>query len=402
MRAELICTRITPKDADKKFHIRVHSSYSRPAILCVLFLIGISTALGQHRVDKRSLDAALKTVKDRSIAPLRFPTYFPFPPGSTAKEKRRTVYASVLADADSFELDLCFSRQTCHSAYFYAEISAEKITPRSEEPAYDRKLKLAKGITGYFSQSSCGASCAPESITWDEGEYRYTVFLEVSGNVNTITRFVNSAINNAGLNTDPPRTKAEEFASVDAFLKATLKSGDKKDLEANGDLNGDGLADWAGLIERKREPPFREKDMETDRTVQLYILLRRPEGNFAVSGRSKESGTFGIGSLYFEDLRIERSALYLQLNGGARYRSVSQFKLYKGEWRLIGWEEQEITSEPSDDVFKSSRKDRNLLTGTVIESRQTGDRTRIIRRTKKKFPRILLREFDLYGASELA
>jgi hypothetical protein len=180
-----------------------------------------------------------------------------------------------------------------------------------------------------------------------------------------------------------------------------LKTEDISLLDAKGDLNGDGREDWAGLIQRKKEPRFREDGRDTAQTVQLYVLFRQPQGHFVVAARSKESGTFGLGGLYFEELRIEGSSLYLQLNSGAKYRSISQFKLYRGEWRLIGWDEMEITSEPSDEVFKSSRKDRNLLTGMVIESRQTDERTRIIRRYKKAFPRVLLRDFDLYGSDAI-
>src|SRR5688572_16979063 len=125
-------------------------------IILILILLGISAVSGQFRVDKRSLDAAVKTLKEQTSAPLKIPTYFPFPAGSSAKEKRRPLYASgVTAGPETFGLNFCFSRETCHSAYFYAEISAEKITSETEAPSFDKKLTLAKGIAGYFAKSSC-------------------------------------------------------------------------------------------------------------------------------------------------------------------------------------------------------------------------------------------------------
>src|SRR3712207_3288424 len=42
-----------------------------------------------------------------------------------------------------------------------------------------------------------------------------------------------------------------DFSSIDAFLKSTLKGEGQLSVEAKGDLNGDGLEDWAGVINRQ-------------------------------------------------------------------------------------------------------------------------------------------------------
>ena len=156
----------------------------------------ILTGLAQQKVDQKSLDLAIKTIREQTTIPLKLPTIFPYSLGSSAKQRRQPVYAKVLASDDSFELDLCFSKDSCHGWFFYAEISAEKITPQTEKEGFDKTVKLARGITGYFSESSCGASCAPDSLSWDQDGYRYIVFLDASDNPKTITKFVNSAINN--------------------------------------------------------------------------------------------------------------------------------------------------------------------------------------------------------------
>ncbi len=46
-----------------------------------------------------------------------------------------------------------------------------------------------------------------------------------------------------------------DFSSIDAFLKSTLKGEDRLSVEARGDLNSDGLEDWAGVIERHKPDP---------------------------------------------------------------------------------------------------------------------------------------------------
>jgi hypothetical protein len=191
--------------------------------------------------------------------------------------------------------------------------------------------------------------------------------------------------------------QSQTFESVEAFLKSTLKDGDKLEFEAKGDLNGDGLADWAGLIQRKKVPPFKdEEEGETDETVQIYILLQQKQGSYQIAEKSKETGIFGAGNNYFEALEIKKSSLFLQLNSTA-YASFSQFRLHNGKWRLVGWREFKLNVE-SD---KSLETDRNLLTGTVIEKRQTGNRKPIIKRYKKKFPRVLLKDFNLFGWNDI-
>ena len=189
--------------------------------------------------------------------------------------------------------------------------------------------------------------------------------------------------------------------NVEEFLKSTLKAEDRLDVDATGDLNGDRLADWAGVISRKKAPPFVEDGMATDRTLQLYVLLQQKQGGYVVAEKSKETGIFGLGGNYVENLEIKRSSLYLQVNGSARYMSISQFRLDRSEWRLIGSKNITIYSEPDDEVFKNFEKDRNLLTGTVIETRRNGNRKPAVKRYKKKFPRVLLKDLNLFGWNDI-
>ena len=182
--------------------------------LVILFLLlagtGFYRVSAQQRVNKNSFDAAVKKLRETTRVPLRLPTVFPYPPDAAAAEKRKTVYAiEPTANTDSFEFDLCYSRTTCHSAYFYAEISGEKLSENPEK-LFGKEVGLARGITGYFQESSCGASCAPDSISWDQDGYRYTVFFNVGDDVKTLVDFVNSAVNNDSL----IETGAAGFPSV--------------------------------------------------------------------------------------------------------------------------------------------------------------------------------------------
>jgi hypothetical protein len=176
-----------------------------------------------------------------------------------------------------------------------------------------------------------------------------------------------------------------EFYTTDAFLKATLKGEDKLNIETRGDLNGDGLEDWAGVIERKRPDHVS--------TSQLYVLLRLAQGGYRVAEKSKEAEMAANGCCYIEDLEIKQSSIYIQNNaksGDIRETTTHQFKLRQGEWRLIGVRLFHL--DMSTDA--STETDINLLTGSVIEKKQKGENKPITRNRHQKFATSLLKDFD--------
>jgi hypothetical protein len=178
-----------------------------------------------------------------------------------------------------------------------------------------------------------------------------------------------------------------DFPSIDAFLKSTLKGEDKLGAEARGDLNGDGLEDWAGVIHRQ--------PAGSPQTYQLYVLLRSGQ-SYRVAEKSKEAPVAGAGCCWVEDLRISRASIYIQNNAktaSTMEAATHQFKLYKGEWRLVGVKIF-YTDQGSD---ASTDTDMNLLTGEVIEKKQKGESRPATRRRRQKFSTHLLKNFDFYN-----
>lgn len=175
---------------------------------------------------------------------------------------------------------------------------------------------------------------------------------------------------------------------MDVFLKSTLKGEDRLYLEARGDLNGDGLEDWAGVLERKKS--------DSSSTTQLYVLLRLPQGGLRVAEKSKEQKIAGMGCCWVEAVEIRQSSIYIQNNSKTHvtmHAAFHQFKLYQGEWRLIGVRDYYLDHDPgSEDA--SVETDMNLLTGSVIEKRQEGDNKPVIKSRRKKFATYLLKDFD--------
>ena len=176
-----------------------------------------------------------------------------------------------------------------------------------------------------------------------------------------------------------------EFATVAAFLKQTLTSADSLSVDAKGDLNGDGLEDWSGLILRGNTGP--------SQTSQLYVLLQQAHGGYRVAEKSRAEAISGMGCCWTEDVRINRSSVYIQNNAKTAptmEAATHQFKFYRNEWRLIGVKIYYINF--ITDI--STEKDMNLLTGLVIEKRWKSDKNLTTKRSKKKFGRFLLKDFD--------
>ena len=186
-----------------------------------------------------------------------------------------------------------------------------------------------------------------------------------------------------------------EFPSTDAFLKSTLKEKSSLSVEAKGDLNGDGRADWSGVVRREKGDFLS--------TYQLFVLVQLPGGGYRVAETSTEAEIPGMGCCWVEDLRIGRSSIYIQNNAktaATMEAATHQFKLYHGQWRLIGVRIYYIDHSSNT----STETDVNLLTGLVIEKKQKGERRPTITRRSKKFALRLLKDFDFlngFGIDEL-
>jgi hypothetical protein len=176
-----------------------------------------------------------------------------------------------------------------------------------------------------------------------------------------------------------------DFPGLDVFLKSIVKGEDKVILEASGDLNGDGLKDWAGVINRQKS--------KLSRTDQLYVLLRRREGGYRLAEKSAEEDIGGMGCCWVENLKIDRSSIYLQTNAksvSTMEATTHQFRLYKGAWRLIGIRIYYIDLSSDTDT----ETHMNLLTGSVIEKKKKGKNKPRISSRRKEFAIHLLKDFD--------
>lgn len=173
-----------------------------------------------------------------------------------------------------------------------------------------------------------------------------------------------------------------EFNNIDSFIKSFKKA--KIAFEAEGDLMGKGRTDWAGIIL-----------LEDENETQIYILEKLKSGNYAIVEKSQTRiAAWGTGNFIFEGIEIKNKSLFIdhsyhygqyQCSGNV----ISQFKLYKNIWRMIGVKSDEVCGCTGIRVFS----DTNLITGNAIVSKSYENGKKHNRHFKTKPKLILFKDF---------
>jgi hypothetical protein len=138
--------------------------------------------------------SVLAEVKARTNISLLLPSELPKP---LSNAKHATVDE---VKADQYGV-LLYYELGVGDAGFAASFLAKKNAPYSpRELANVQKVKLAGGIVGFFRPVSCGGSCAPANLWWEQGGVLYQIQLELPSTIrdknqqSIITKIANSAI----------------------------------------------------------------------------------------------------------------------------------------------------------------------------------------------------------------
>lgn len=110
--------------------------------------------------------------------------------------EHRKLFSEGRGRANRYEFEIgavrnCGTATACHVAGFRAR--------RAGKPSNTKKVKLAKGRSGYFRPTRCGASCGAPSLEWVQDGVLYEVEAKL-GTQRTerkiLVRLANSAIRN--------------------------------------------------------------------------------------------------------------------------------------------------------------------------------------------------------------
>lgn len=117
--------------------------------------------------------------------PVVLPTYVP-------NDGQSPVYAVLeSATPSQYSVILGYS-EDCQggTACRLGTVTAESAT---STPLAGEKVGLVNGVTGYFTEATCGANCSDATLSWEQNGNRYTVGIK-AGEVETLVKMANSAI----------------------------------------------------------------------------------------------------------------------------------------------------------------------------------------------------------------
>jgi len=152
-------------------------------------------ALGQNG-DTKPVDKILRPVllkiKTQGHAPVFLPSRLP----STINVNEIHVVDGE-GKPDGWEISL-FYKAGCGDACFVGFFEAKRGEKVSKEDA-DKTVRLAKGITGYYTARSCGGSCTPPQIESMHAGVLYTIQFNVNGKTKRLDEAAMIALANSAI-----------------------------------------------------------------------------------------------------------------------------------------------------------------------------------------------------------
>lgn len=140
------------------------------------------------------LAPVVKVVKAKSQAPVLLPSELPQPFAEAKNARVDEVSEYRYAISLYYKLGV---GDSAFAAYFAAN-ARPKYAPK--DLGNVREVKLSRGLVGYFRSVSCGGSCAPANLWWEEDRALYQIQLKLSPTLSesdqqkTITAVADSAI----------------------------------------------------------------------------------------------------------------------------------------------------------------------------------------------------------------
>ena len=136
----------------------------------------------------------LAGVKAKTTVPILLPTELPKP----FSDAEHAIVDK--ATADEYAVNLYYKSGEGNAGFAASFMATTNPDYSPQELPNVRQVKLAGGITGFFREVSCGGSCAPANLWWEQGSVLYQIQLKLPSTLRdkkqlkTITAVADSAI----------------------------------------------------------------------------------------------------------------------------------------------------------------------------------------------------------------
>lgn len=139
-----------------------------------------------------ALQPLVTTLKSKTQIPILLPGFI------REVDANKPFYASIEeASATKYQVNIGAEPDCNAGACYVGTVTGEKV--KAGDPALKgTTVKLNSGITGYFVDYGCGASCSSASLSWQQNGTRYIMELK-AGLLKDLTKMANSAIDNGQL-----------------------------------------------------------------------------------------------------------------------------------------------------------------------------------------------------------
>jgi hypothetical protein len=159
---------------------------------------------------------------------------------------------------------------------------------------------------------------------------------------------------------------------------AIVDYGNRERMSAVGDVNRDGLKDWAGFVVRGQGEQER---------LQLMVFTGNGKGGFTLAATSKEEASWS-NCCWVDGIEIKKQSLFVFYYGktaSMRDDFRYQFKYQRGGYFLIGAKRSRHEKICEEDKLKLDEIDLNLITGRKVVV-TTDDDCKHAKYTRSKIP----------------
>jgi hypothetical protein len=141
--------------------------------ICVLFALLLTvTSAAQQNGPAQVFKPAIDEIRNKVQIPILLPSKLP----SVIRE-REIKLASGTVSEEGYNIDLYYSEIGSNAAFVAYFAGSKEIF---HDLPNTRRVRLANGIEGLFRPVSCGGSCAPANLWWEQNGVMYQIQIKLN------------------------------------------------------------------------------------------------------------------------------------------------------------------------------------------------------------------------------